>query len=112
MQGGAEAVGVLTFVGIEVGFAGTVVGEYEYSGGCTDAEENIEKIKKPISRKPTIVEKTQKGDGLGAICTGGFFIPAVKIKRSKLFKRIKGVTINEVTPHQPKSIVFPVKFQK
>ena len=67
---------------------------------------------KPISIKPPIVEKTQNGVGLGAIFNGGFFIPVVKIKRNRLFKRIKGVTIKEIIPHQPRSIVLPVKFQK
>jgi len=39
-------------------------------------------------------------------------MPAVKKKRNKLFKRMKGVMIKEITPHQPRSIVFPVKVQK
>jgi len=39
-------------------------------------------------------------------------MPEVKIKVQILFKRIKGVTIKEITPHHPNSIVLPVRLQK
>jgi hypothetical protein len=103
---------IVGIVNANVGIDGAVVGKYEYPTGCDGGKVNIEKITKPIRRKPLIVEKTQNGDGLGATCNGGFFMPAVKKKRNKLFKRMKGVMIKEITPHQPRSIVLPVKVQK
>ena len=107
----AGTVGVLTFVGILIGATTLAVGGGEYVG-CADAAENIEKKKKPINKKPQIAVKTQNGEGLGTVCSGGFFMPALKINRNELFKIIKGVTIKEITPSHPISMVLPVKFQK
>jgi len=111
MQLDAGTVGVLSLAGILVGARILAVGDGKYVG-CADIAENIEKKKKPINKKPQIAVKTQNGEGLGTVCSGGFFMPALKINRNELFKIIKGVTIKEITPNHPMSMVLPVKFQK
>ena len=103
----------MTFVGTRVGAAAIAVGEGAYDDAGNDmTEQNVDSTMKPLINTLPMVVKTQNGDGFGVIDNGNFFIPSVKMKRKKLFRRINGVTINEIVPHQPKSIVLPVKFQK
>ena len=81
--------------------------------GPVNAEKMMEEKKEnPTRENPPMVGRNQKGKGLGAICSGGLRILRVKMKRKMLLRRIKGVTIKEITPHHPRSIVLPVRFQK
>ena len=109
-------VGVLTWVEVLVGVAiwyTTPPNAWlSVAGVLIAAGEKKEYNKHPISSEPLIVEKIQNGGGLGVIDTAGLFIPNVNRKRIILFSKIKGVTMNEISPHQPSSIVLPVELQK
>lgn len=106
-------IGTMVFLGVGKGRIGVEVGDSAYDESGNDkTEQNIENKRNPPIATPPIVVKTQKGVGFGVTDNGNFFIPIVKIKRKKLFRRMNGVTINEIIPHHPKSIVLPVRFQK